>query len=367
MADVYFFPENTTDFAGFTDKIIFVPRATDNAEITESFTVPASLKYQGPMPLEGTVPTVTVDAASRVVTETTPSAGQAKIDRSTGIWTFHSADAAGTAEVTMLPYVTWASSAFLRNMQDAGDVVGPASSVDNTVPRYNLATGKLIQGSGVAIDDSDNITTTGAVNCGSLNPSTALPLAKGGTGSSTAAGARTNLGLGTTDDVEFADALFTGSGGVTATGGDIVVQRDGTAAIIQAESYSTLAACNLFRANNTLASPTSIGSGNEIGRLQFVGWDGSTWRVGGRITTPATENWTGSARGMAIEFQANSTGTTTLETKFKTTDLGIEVLNQITFTAAITTASASNNSVFINSADGKLTFKNSSGTSTALY
>jgi hypothetical protein len=38
-----------------------------------------------------------------------------------------------------------------------GDVVGPASSTDNAVVRFNLATGKLIQNSGVIIDDTDNI------------------------------------------------------------------------------------------------------------------------------------------------------------------------------------------------------------------
>tara|TARA_R110000796_G_scaffold132491_3_gene247953 strand:+ start:5619 stop:6536 length:918 start_codon:yes stop_codon:yes gene_type:complete len=40
----------------------------------------------------------------------------------------------------------------------SGDVVGPASAIDNTVPRYSTTTGKLIQGSGVSIDDSDNLT-----------------------------------------------------------------------------------------------------------------------------------------------------------------------------------------------------------------
>ena len=38
----------------------------------------------------------------------------------------------------------------------AGDVVGPASAVDNTIPRYNGTTGKLIQGSGVVIADTTN-------------------------------------------------------------------------------------------------------------------------------------------------------------------------------------------------------------------
>jgi hypothetical protein len=40
-----------------------------------------------------------------------------------------------------------------------GDVVGPASATDNAVARYNLTTGKLIQNSGVIIDDSNNVTS----------------------------------------------------------------------------------------------------------------------------------------------------------------------------------------------------------------
>ena len=39
-----------------------------------------------------------------------------------------------------------------------GDVVGPASATDNAIARYDLTTGKLIQNSGVTIDDSDNLT-----------------------------------------------------------------------------------------------------------------------------------------------------------------------------------------------------------------
>ncbi len=39
-----------------------------------------------------------------------------------------------------------------------GDVVGPGSATDNSIPRYDTTTGKLIQGSSVIIDDSDNLT-----------------------------------------------------------------------------------------------------------------------------------------------------------------------------------------------------------------
>ena len=40
----------------------------------------------------------------------------------------------------------------------AGDVVGPVSSTDNAIARYDSTTGKIIQNSGVIIDDSNNIT-----------------------------------------------------------------------------------------------------------------------------------------------------------------------------------------------------------------
>jgi hypothetical protein len=45
-----------------------------------------------------------------------------------------------------------------------GDVVGPASAVDNRVARFDSTTGKLIQSSAVTIDDSGNITTAGTVD-----------------------------------------------------------------------------------------------------------------------------------------------------------------------------------------------------------
>ena len=52
----------------------------------------------------------------------------------------------------------------------SGDVVGPASSTDNAIARFDLTTGKLIQNSGVTISDSNDIITPGdvAINGGDL-------------------------------------------------------------------------------------------------------------------------------------------------------------------------------------------------------
>lgn len=40
----------------------------------------------------------------------------------------------------------------------SGDVVGPASATDNAIARFDTTTGKLIQNSGVIVDDSNNVT-----------------------------------------------------------------------------------------------------------------------------------------------------------------------------------------------------------------
>lgn len=52
-----------------------------------------------------------------------------------------------------------------------GTLTGPTSSTDNTLPRFNGTTGGVLQGSGVAIDDSDNITTSGSVTASNVSGS----------------------------------------------------------------------------------------------------------------------------------------------------------------------------------------------------
>jgi hypothetical protein len=45
-----------------------------------------------------------------------------------------------------------------------GDVVGPASSTDNAIARFDSTTGKIIQNSGVTIDDSNNVSGVAQLN-----------------------------------------------------------------------------------------------------------------------------------------------------------------------------------------------------------
>ena len=53
-------------------------------------------------------------------------------------------------------------------LPSGGDVVGPVSSIDNTIPRYDGTTGKIIQNSGVSIDDNNNIITSGTINANTV-------------------------------------------------------------------------------------------------------------------------------------------------------------------------------------------------------
>ena len=77
------------------------------------------------------------------------------------------ADNAPDARVNLLPDYTGNANKVLSlngtatdvewTSNGAGDVVGPASATDNAVVRYDGTTGKLVQDSGVAIDDSGNV------------------------------------------------------------------------------------------------------------------------------------------------------------------------------------------------------------------
>lgn len=55
---------------------------------------------------------------------------------------------------------------------------GAASSTDNAIPRFNSTTGKLIQNSGVIIDDSNNISGVGTLACGTITSSGDLTIDK---------------------------------------------------------------------------------------------------------------------------------------------------------------------------------------------
>ena len=149
-----------------------------------------------------------------------------------------------------------------------GDVTGPASSTDNAVARFDSTTGKIIQNSGVVINDSGEVTV-------GVWKGTEVGLSYGGTGASSASQARGNILPSYTGNAGKVLAVNTGatdaewiaaggSGTVTSvavSGGTTGLTTSGGP--ITAAGTITLAG-TLAVANGGTGVTTSTGSGNVV-------------------------------------------------------------------------------------------------------
>lgn len=89
--------------------------------------------------------TVTADTVTSIaVNAAAAEADAATASAQAGIATTKAAEAA-------------ASAASIDPATIAAKTTGPASAIDNTLPRFDGTTGKLLQGSGVVVDDSGNV------------------------------------------------------------------------------------------------------------------------------------------------------------------------------------------------------------------
>lgn len=182
MSRRYFpvFPDAATALtAGFPGAVFnpleFPPYSRTASPSTVSFTIPASSPYkmQVGTPLPQAAVTVTVGGVARTLSPSpTPSSGQYYLDPVEGVITFNSADAGGTASVTLTLMRMVIRHDFLMRIQAEiaaaqtaiGTVVtGPSSATDNAITRFDGTTGKLVQNSLCTIDDSGTITAVGYI------------------------------------------------------------------------------------------------------------------------------------------------------------------------------------------------------------
>lgn len=222
--------------------------------------------------------------------------------------------AVGQAAVVM-----WNGSDF--QIVASGDVDGPASSTDNAIARFDLTTGKLLQNSGVTIDDSNNVSGVVQLNATTAdltNIEVTNVKAKDGTASASIAD---TTGYWT----------FAGTGAFTTPKGNSTTERPGTPVT------------GMLRYNTT---------SNE-----FEGYSGASpsWKsVGGA----AISNDTSTSTDVYPVFVSSTTGTaSTLNTsnakllyKPSTGELKVDapiasngiVLNSATVTASYTLAAGFN-------------------------
>ena len=204
-----------------------------------------------------------------------------------------------------------------------GDVTGPASSTDNAIARFDGTTGKIIQNSGVQINDA------GEVSVG-VWKGTEIGISYGGTGASSASQARGNLlpsytgnsgkvlavntgatdvewvaagGVGTVTSVDVSGGttgLTTSGGPITGSGtitlaGTLAVANGGTGATTAGGARTNLGAA-ASGANSDITSLSGITG--AIGTADYVAFDTT-------YTTPLTAGqlgWDGNntlAIGMA--------------------------------------------------------------------
>jgi hypothetical protein len=211
---------------------------------------------------------------------------------------------------------------------------GGTGASDAAGARTNLGLGTI------ATQNSNAVTITG----GSITGITDLAVADGGTGASDASGARTNLGLGTIA-TQNANAVTITGGSITGIT-DLAVADGGTGSSTAAGARTNLGATTVGASFFTLSNPSAItfirvNADNTVSAL-----DAATFRtaIGANNGTVTSVSGTGTASGLTLSGTVTTSGSLTLSgtvNALAAGTYGISISgNAATATAATTATSA---------------------------
>lgn len=170
----------------------------------------------------------------------------------------------GSVTNTEFQYINTLSSNAQTQIGDR--VVGAASSTDNALARFDLATGKVIQNSGIIVDDSNNVT--------GVNDMTV-------TGDLTVNGATVTVNTATLDVEDTNITVNKGGNDASSAGAGLTVDRTGTKGSIVYDTTAT----SKFKVGN-LASEVEIATISGAQVLTAKDIDGGTASNTSRITIP---------------------------------------------------------------------------------
>lgn len=193
----------------------------------------------------------------------------------------------------------------------SGDVVGPASSTDNALARFDGTTGKLIQDSSVTVDDSGNLATPGSVAAGSSPPTCTAGTAGvwcGKEGTAPIGEASTGMLYWKTDHLLYANPN---------NAGEVQVPTASSTATLTNKTFDTAGTGNSFKINGTaitavsgtgavcLASGSACSGGSSVSSTPpYLTISSTKYIANGMytVTTPPSSSWT------ALNSQTSSTG-----------------------------------------------------------